>query len=60
MEAVRDNNVKRDRSFRAGALAVGARVKITTGPGYFPIRNGQMLKAMFIPNAQSLVGVEGQ
>ncbi len=59
MESVRLNNEKLDRSFKAGALAVGARVKITTIPGYFPIHNDPNLKAMFIPNAQELVGKEG-
>ena len=59
MEAVRENNIKLDRSFRAGALAVGARVKITTIPGYFPMRNDQVLKELFIENATELVGKEG-
>ncbi len=56
IEAVRENNAKLDRSFKAGALAVGAQVKITTIPGYFPIRNDQTLKGVFIRNAEAVVG----
>lgn len=59
LEAVRENNVKLDRSFKAGAMGVGARVKITTIPGYFPIRNDQTLKKVFVQNARALVGEQG-
>ena len=59
MESVKENNLKLDRSFKAGALAVGARVQITTVPGYFPICNDQTLKSGFIQNAEALVGKQG-
>ena len=59
LEAVRENNIKLNRSFTAGAMAVGARVKITTIPGYLPIRNDQVLKGLFIQNAEALVGDQG-
>ena len=59
LDAVRENNRKLDRSFKAGAMAVGARVVITTIPGYLPIRNDITLKETFAENATDLVGREG-
>src|SRR4029450_4193826 len=35
--AILDANTKVDRAFRAGALALGAKVEIETLPGYMPM-----------------------
>jgi amidohydrolase len=45
-----------DRCFRAGALATGARVKITTLPGYLPLINDPHLAELYRRNAEELVG----
>ena len=37
VEAILDANKKVDRAFRAGALALGAKVEIETLPGYMPM-----------------------
>lgn len=37
IEAIIDTSKKIDRSFKAGALAVGAKVEIKTEPGYLPV-----------------------
>ncbi|MDP3063079.1 MAG: amidohydrolase [Chloroflexota bacterium] len=47
-----------DRCFKAGAMAVGARVSITTIPGYLAMRNDQTLQAIFHENAAALLGQE--
>ena len=57
-EAVVKNNRVVDRCFKAGALAVGARVKITNVPGYLPIRHDATLQELFQDNASQLVGRE--
>ncbi|MFC1899483.1 amidohydrolase [Chloroflexota bacterium] len=59
MEAIIDANQKVDRALRAGALAVGGKVHITTLPGYMPIRNNPDLIELYRENALSLVGEEG-
>ena len=55
-EAIADANMKMDRSLRAGALALGAKVSIVTIPGYLPIINDKTLSAVFRENAVKLVG----
>lgn len=45
-----------DRCFRAGALATGAQVKITTLPGYLPLINDALLAELYRHNAEELVG----
>ena len=47
---------KVDRAFKAGAMAVGAKVDITNIPGYLPMRNDPMLQELFVDNAHSVVG----
>ena len=47
---------KVDRALRAGAMAVGGGVTITTLPGYLPIRQGGILQELYIANAVHLVG----
>jgi metal-dependent amidase/aminoacylase/carboxypeptidase family protein len=58
LEAIGDANVKVDRSLRAGALALGARVEITTVPGYLPLVHDPLLAQLFETNAIDLVGSE--
>lgn len=54
--AIQDANVKVDRALRAGGLAVGAKVRIVTIPGYMPIRTDSNLGALYRENAVALVG----
>ncbi len=54
--AIMDANMKVDRALRAGALAVGGKVKITTLPGYMPVLEYLELQAVYKPNAVTLVG----
>ena len=56
INAVLEANRKVDRALKAGAMAVGARVKITTIPGYLPLRQDPGMMEMFKANATSLVG----
>ncbi len=50
MEAVLRAAQKVDRALRAGALAVGAQVEITTVPGYLPMLNDPAMNALFRAN----------
>ena len=50
------NSVAVDRCFRAGALAVGASVNITTIPGYLPMRHDTKLQDIFRRTAVELMG----
>ncbi len=56
VEAVADAARKVDRSLRAGALALGATVQITTLPGYLPQRMDPNLVALARANAAAVVG----
>ena len=56
LDAVNDANEKVDRALRAGALAVGGKVRITTIPGYLPIANDPNLAELYRANAVSIVG----
>jgi amidohydrolase len=58
ISAIKSANEKVDRALRAGALAVGATVDITTLPGYLPLAPDQRLTALHKANAESLVGSE--
>ena len=58
LEAIKDANEKVDRALRAGALAVGGKVRITTLPGYLPIINNPDLSELYRTNAVALVGEE--
>ena len=55
-DVIDDANMKMDRCLRAGALAIGARVKIVTIPGYLPMINNGPLMDVFTENAAHLVG----
>ena len=56
VEAFLSASEKVDRALRAGALAIGAGVDITTLPGYLPIRSDQSLLEVHSRNAGALVG----
>ena len=58
LEALMDANTKVDRALRAGAMAVGAQVKIQTIPGYMPIQQNHGMADIFRANATELVGEE--
>ncbi len=58
VRAIMDANMKVDRALRAGALAMGAQVEITTLPGYMPLTNNPALAQVFRRNAETLVGTE--
>ena len=55
-EAVVRNAAVVDRCFKAGAMAVGASVKITNIPGYLPMRHDNRLLELFQQNAVDLLG----
>jgi metal-dependent amidase/aminoacylase/carboxypeptidase family protein len=56
---IADAESRVDRSLRAGALALGASVRITTLPGYRPLAVDRELGAVFRGNAVALTG-DGQ
>jgi amidohydrolase len=57
-EALVDATRKVDRALRAGALALGARLELTTVAGYLPLRQDDELMRLFRANAEKLVGSE--
>tara|TARA_Y100000590_G_scaffold455250_1_gene603532 strand:+ start:15618 stop:16946 length:1329 start_codon:yes stop_codon:yes gene_type:complete len=59
IEAIISAAEKVDRSFKSGALAMGAGVNITTIPGYLPKSNDSDLEKLHAENAIGLVG-EGE
>lgn len=50
IEGMLDSNIKVDRALKAGALAVGAAVEITSIPGYLPILRTPSLDEIFREN----------
>ncbi len=56
--AMLDANMKFDRALRAGAMAVGAKVKITTIPGGMPLASHPVLWDIYKQNAAAIVGEE--
>jgi metal-dependent amidase/aminoacylase/carboxypeptidase family protein len=56
VEAIADAARKVDRSLRAGAQAMGARVQITTIPGYLPQEMDANLVALTRANCAAVVG----
>ncbi|HZT89098.1 MAG TPA: amidohydrolase [Stellaceae bacterium] len=56
LSAIQDANMKVDRCLRAGAMAMGAEVEISTIPGYLPQRNDRRLGEMFGANVEALFG----
>ena len=59
IDAIVEANRKVDRALKAGAMAVGAKVNITTIPGYLPLKQDSAMMDMFKGNAVLLVGEEG-
>jgi amidohydrolase len=53
-EAIADASAKVDRALKAGAMAMGATVEITTLPGYMPEVNDQRMGTLFKENFLSL------
>ena len=58
IDAIMKANQKVDRALKAGAMAVGAKVRIKTIPGYLPLSQDENLARIFEANAVSLVGQE--
>ncbi len=58
LDAIMDANKKVDRALRAGAMAVGAGVRIQTIPGYMPLAQNSQMNDLFRPVAAQLVGAE--
>ena len=59
VEAIKEAARKVDRCLKAGALALGAEVQITTLPGYLPKIEHTALAEVYKANALALVGEEG-
>jgi len=57
-EAVMAASEQVDRALRAGAMAVGGGVTITTLPGYLPIQSDTRMLELYHTNAAALVGKE--
>ncbi|QZY55676.1 amidohydrolase [Crassaminicella profunda] len=53
-----DANEKVNRSLKAGAMAIGAKVKISEIPGYLPLLNHHGLDTLFKANASEFVKTE--
>ena len=58
IEAFLSASEKVDRALRAGAMAVGGSVTITTLPGYLPIQSDETMLELYRANAAALVGEE--
>jgi metal-dependent amidase/aminoacylase/carboxypeptidase family protein len=58
VEAFMAANENVDRALRAGAMAVGGSVTITTLPGYLPIQSDTNMLELYRANAAALVGKE--
>ena len=58
IEAYLSASEKVDRALRAGAMAVGGSVAITTLPGCLPIQSEESMLELYRANAGSLVGEE--
>jgi metal-dependent amidase/aminoacylase/carboxypeptidase family protein len=54
--AIQDAHHKVDRALQAGALALGARLELTTIPGYLPMEQCPAFVDVFRRNAVELVG----
>ena len=53
IESIIDANKKVDNCLRAGALATGASIKITTIAGYLPINNNKNLQNIYLSNLKN-------
>jgi amidohydrolase len=57
-EAIEVAHKKIDRALQAGALALGARLELTTVPGYLPMQQDPHLVEIFQRSAEALVGAD--
>lgn len=55
-EAIADASAKVDRALKAGALALGAEVEISTLPGYMPLVNDPAMSNLFKENFLTFYG----
>jgi amidohydrolase len=55
-EAIDDAAMKVDRALKAGAMALGAQVEITTLPGYMPLVNNPTMAGLFKDNFLTMYG----
>ena len=53
IESIMDANEKVDNCLKAGALAIGCKLKIVTIPGYLPIKNNQELQDLYLSNLKN-------
>lgn len=58
IEAIEMAHRKVDRALKAGAMALGASVEITTLPGYLPLAHDPNLVRLFRANAEDVVGTD--
>lgn len=58
IDAMIDGANKVDRAIRAGALAVGAEVEVTSTPGYMPSRYDPTLLDVYRKHAEEIFGAE--
>jgi amidohydrolase len=58
LQAIELAHRKVDRALKAGALALGAAVEITTLPGYLPLLHDANLVKLYRANAVEIVGAE--
>jgi amidohydrolase len=58
VEAIMAANTRVDRAFRAGALALGAKVEIETLPGYMPMSCDETMAGYFKATMATMVGEE--
>ncbi|MCL2616016.1 MAG: amidohydrolase [Defluviitaleaceae bacterium] len=58
MDAILDAEMKVDRAMEAGAYAVGAKLNITTLPGYLPIDMCRPLMDVMFANQQQVLGAD--
>ena len=58
IQAITDTCVKVERCLKAGALAVGGEVKITTVPGYLPYDPHPCFENLYRSNAEATVGTD--
>ena len=56
--AIDNAHRKIDGALQAGALALGARLELTTVPGYLPMQQSAGMLELFRRNAEALVGAE--
>lgn len=59
IEAIHDAEVKVDRALRAGAMAIGATVDISTSPGYMPSKLNPELSEVYDEAVIELLGESG-